>query len=456
MLSTRGQQHLLAFWSELDESQRQQLVEQIETIEFDLVARLVSTRDDESDWTSIAEQSRPPAAIELDSGKNTFTESNARAAGEAAIRQGRIGVIVVAGGQGSRLGFPHPKGMYPLGPVSKRTLFEIHADRQRALAANYGVEIPLYLMTSPATHDETVAYFADHQWLGLNPDLVRIFCQGTMPAVGAVSGRLLMESKQSVFLSPDGHGGMLAALEREGCLTEMQQRGVDQLFYFQVDNPLVAIADPAFVGYHLLAQSEMTTQVIRKQDPAEKVGVVVAVEDHLQIIEYSDLPDEAARRRNPDGSLRLWAGSIAVHMFDRSFLQRVAASQESLPFHRALKRVEHIDAAGQVVVPHQPNAIKFERFIFDLLPLAKNALVVEIAEADGFAPLKNAEGAPKDTAATARAAMIEQHLRWLAAANVVVDEGVQVEINPNFAGSPAELRAKLPAGQHFTQDTYLN
>ena len=190
--------------------------------------------------------------------------------------------------------------------------------------------------------------------------------------------------------------------------------------YGQIDNPLVQICQPELIGYHLLAESEMTSQVVEKQDPLDKVGNVVLVDGKMQIIEYSDLPDDVANLRNPDGSLQVWAGSIAVHVFDLQFLQRMATQSDTLPFHVASKKVAHIDSSGNMCCPEEANAIKFERFIFDLLPEAENALVVEVNRAEAFAPLKNASGTSRDSPETTRAAMFARHRAWLCACGAVV------------------------------------
>ena len=214
-------------------------------------------------------------------------------------------------------------------------------------------------------------------------------------------------------------------------------------------------AIPEFLGYHILARSEMTSQVVRKSDPLERVGNVVSVDGHLQVIEYSDLPEAVARLTNPDGSLRFWAGSIAVHIFDREFLERMQSSGGALPFHVAKKKVAHIDAAGQRIEPRSPNAIKFERFIFDLLPSAARAIVVEIDAANGFAPVKNAPGEKQDTPEAVQAAMIALHTEWLRQAGATVAPGTPVEISPLFALDAAELSGKIAPGLHVTQPTYF-
>ncbi len=452
-LSKFGQLHLLDFWEELSADERRGLAGQIDELDFALIRRLLDGESLSEDWGSVASRSMSPRAIRQSGDDNPYSPVTAHRSGHEAYSAGKMGIVLVAGGQGTRLGFPHPKGMFPIGPVSNRTLFEIHADRILAANRKYGVEIPLYLMTSPATHDETVAFLDTHEQLGLPH--IRVFCQGTMPAVDAETGRVLLAEKGRLFESPDGHGGTLAALDRNGCLKDMQARGVERLIYFQIDNPMVNIDDPEFVGYHILSGSEMTSRVVAKQDPKEKVGVVVSVDGVLQIIEYSDLPDEHAERRNADGSLAIWAGSIAVHIFDVEFLERAKTSAKALPFHRANKKVPFVDSDGFVVQPAEPNAIKFERFIFDLLPSAKNGLVVEVDEATAFAPLKNAKGSPKDTEQTVRAAMVAQHRKWLEAAGGQVADGVQVEINPRFAGDADELAEKIERGLLVSADRYF-
>ncbi len=310
-------------------------------------------------------------------------------------------------------------------------------------------------MTSPATHDETVEFFAKNDRFGLPAKDLRIFCQGTMPAVDAATGRVLLAEPGRIAVSPDGHGGTLAALVGSGALNDIEQRGIGHLFYFQVDNPLVDVCGPEFLGYHLLAESELSSQVVAKQDPMDRVGNMVEIDGRLQVIEYSDLPDEPARRRNPDGSLAIWAGSIAVHVLDAGFLRRMDGQADALPFHIANKKVACIDPSGEVFKPQEPNAVKFERFIFDLIPSAANAIVVEIDPAKGFAPLKNASGAASDTAETTRAAIVALHAGWLREAGIEVADNVDVELSPLFALDAEEIHTKLDFGTKISAAQYF-
>ena len=218
------------------------------------------------------------------------------ASGRRRARAGRVGVIIVAGGEGSRLGFPHPKGMFPIGPISGHSLFQILLEKVQAVARRFSTRLPVYLMTSPSTHDETSDYLNQHDWFGLDAADRFVFRQGTMPAVDAATGKILLSAPDEIALSPDGHGGMLAALANSGGLDDLARRGIERLFYCQVDNPLVALCDPEFLGDHILTGSRISTQVVAKRDATERVGVVVSLDGRTRIIEYSDLPADVAGR----------------------------------------------------------------------------------------------------------------------------------------------------------------
>ncbi|HEX3998686.1 MAG TPA: UTP--glucose-1-phosphate uridylyltransferase [Pirellulales bacterium] len=456
------QHHLLTFWNELSPDERKMLAEQIRGIDFAELSRLFAGQEAATDWAALARRAEPPPAFRLpEHGEQSeFSPDEARMRGEAAFAAGEVGAILVAGGQGTRLGWSHPKGTYPIGPVSKAPLFQILFERLAAHGRRYGTRLPLYLMTSLATHQETVAYLDEHQRFGVVADDLRIFCQGQMPAVEASTGRVLLESAGRIALSPDGHGGMLAALATSGGLQDMQCRGLRHLFYFQVDNPLVPIGDPEFLGYHLLSGSEMSTLVVAKQRPKEKLGVLAAIDGQVRIIEYSDMPDDVAHERDASGGLRFWAGNTGVHFFEREFLERVQHSAAGLPMHLARKKVSCVavdrdTSPGTRVEPDAPNAIKFERFVFDLLPEARHAIVVESDAARTFAPVKNGPGEPTDSPEAAQAAMIRLHTEWLRAAGAEVAPDVPVEISPLFALDAAELADKIRPGLRLTEPKYF-
>lgn len=455
-LSQYGQQHVLQYWSQLDTDQKSKLTTQLSGVDLAELARLVRGQDDATDFAALASRASSPPAVRADGSGADWSPIQARERGEEALRNGELGAVIVAGGQGTRLGFDQPKGMFPIGPVSGRTLFQFFVDRLLAVNEKYGCRIPLYIMTSDATDQETREYFAANDNLGIPAGDLCIFKQGVMPAVDAATGKLLMQGKSSLALSPDGHGGTVSALDRCGCLADAAKRGIQHLAYIQVDNPLAHLCEPELIGHHLMAASEMTTQVVRKRYPMEKVGNVVFVDGQVQIIEYSDLPESVAEAVDEEGALKLWAGNIAVHLFKLKFLQRVAGEADSLRFHRALKKVPYCNQQGQLISPAQPNATKFERFIFDLLPIARNAFVVESNASDAFAPVKNAEGAETDTPNTAKTAIIDLHRQWLEEAGVCVDDGVQVEINPRLALTVDDLQEKIDANLRIDTDRYFD
>jgi UDP-N-acetylglucosamine/UDP-N-acetylgalactosamine diphosphorylase len=342
--------------------------------------------------------------------------------------------------------------MFPVGPVSGATLFQLHAEKVLALGRRYGKPVPFLVMTSPATDADTKDFFRGHRYFGLRPSDVIFFQQGTMPAVDAATGRLLLEEPGRLFLSPNGHGGTLTALAECGVLAELKTRGVKHVYYFQVDNPLLRVCDPGFVGRHVGADSEASSKVVFKEKPEEKVGVFAVVGGRCGLIEYSDLPKELAAAREPDGTLRFRAGSPAIHLFSLAFLERVT-STGGLPYHVARKAVPHWDpATAAAVTPAGPNALKFERFVFDALPLADRWLAVEARRAEEFAPLKNATGA--DSAETVRAALVAEHSRWLEAAGVRTG-GHPVEVSPLFALDADALKRQIPAGFQVTGPTHL-
>ena len=454
-LSPYGQSHLLQFWDDLSESEQASLGQQINDIDFELVQSLFKDKQSSGNqWAELAAKAEVPPAITLKDFANPESYDEARALGKTALESGKLGMILVAGGQGSRLGFNHPKGMFPIGPVSDCSLYQIHFEKVLARSKQFGATIPIYVMTSPPTHEETTKFLTENNFFGIPESDVKIFCQGVMPAVDEF-GKLLLESKSKIFASPDGHGGTLGAFVKSGCLEDAKSRGVEHIFYGQVDNPLIQICDPALIGYHLKSGSEMTSQVVRKNEPTQKVGNVVLVDGAVQIIEYSDLPEKYASQTNEDGSLKLWAGSIAVHIFATEFFERSSQSADALPFHQARKKVPFINELGARLKPSQPNAIKFERFIFDLLPSAKNAIVCEVDPADGFCAVKNAPPAPSETPQHVKDAISALHTRWLKAAGATIKEGTPVEINPLYAPDATALAAKIEAGTNFDQPTYL-
>ena len=430
-----NQEHVLLGWEALDAAARAELVRQLAALDF---AELETLR---------AQATKPPEAVPEGIGPVPITPAaytpEEVARGEDALRHGQVAALLVAGGQGTRLGVLQPKGTFPAGPVSEASLYQIHAEKVLALSRRYKRPIPFLVMTSPATDEQTRAFFAEHRNFGLAPGQVTFFQQGTMPAVCAKTGRLLLEGPGRLFLSPNGHGGTLTALADSGVLNDLAGHGVRRVFYFQVDNPLVKVCDPGFVGRHLATGSEASSKVVAKTDPGEKVGVLVSHNGRCSIIEYTLLPKHLAERREATGELSFRAGSPAIHLFSVPFLERVTRTAAgALPYRTALKAVTHFDPHRGDVVPagKEPNAVKFERFIFDALPHAERWLAVETPRAEEFAPIKNATG--PDSPETSRAAQVALHAEWLRRAGI--DPGEHpVEVSPLFALDADELAEKV-------------
>lgn len=451
-LAAAGQGHLAEALDNVSGEQRERLRREIEQLDLDLVGGLARdlVAGDEPHELGRIEPLAPEDVVLLPrDDADARRDRAAREAGEEALAAGRVAAVLLAGGQGTRLGFDGPKGAFPFAPITGRTLFEHHSAKIAAVRARYGAEVPWYVLTSPQNDAVTRAFFADHDHFGLDPASVRFVVQGTLPAVDRADGSMLLEAPDRLALSPDGHGGLLSALRVSGALDEMAGEGVTTIFTFQVDNPMLSVCDPGFVGHHAAAGADMASMVVRKLGPEEKMGVIVRLDGRTGVVEYSDLPDELAQQRDDEGELLYWAGSIAVHCIEVAFARELTEGGLRLPYHRAVKRVPHVDAGGRPVDPDEPNAVKFETFLFDALPDARRAVTVEARREEGFSPIKNAEGA--DSPETARRDLNRLCARWLEAAGASVSLGrdgepPDIEIDPRYALDAEELARRLPAG----------
>ena len=447
-LQVISQEQLICFLEDLSPDQRTPFLYQIEGLNFQKIPQWVDTYVKNDDSAKIPERFDPAPSYHAHPKTAEEGEKYAAATklGEDLICQGKVAGFVVAGGQGTRLGFDGPKGNYPISPVENKTLFQIFTENLLATGKKYNTVIPFYIMTSPLNHDATVEIFESVDFYGLGAENVFIFQQGTLPNFN-FAGKILLAEKDKIASSPDGHGGSLKALYSSGAVADMQKRGVETLSYWQVDNPLVRIIDPLFIGLHTLDQAEMSSKALLKTGPMEKVGNFCLVDNKVAVIEYSDLPEEAAHRKNPDGSLAFELGSIGIHMINVSFIEKLNKDGDfALPFHRAVKKIPYIDENGNRVEPESPNGIKLETFVFDAIPLAKQSVVLQTLREEEFAPVKNAAGV--DSAEVTRQMMVNRAAAWLEAAGVKVSrkpDGTPdcvLEISPAFALTPQDLKAK--------------
>ncbi|MDP7070800.1 MAG: UDPGP type 1 family protein [Phycisphaerales bacterium] len=379
-----------------------------------------------------------------------------REQGETLLKEGRVAAFTVAGGQGTRLGWQGPKGTFPASPVTGKPLFRLFAEQILAAQQRWGHTIRWYIMTSEANDTQTRSFFLDNRCFGLDRRQIMMFPQGMMPAFDSASGRVLLEGPGRLAMSPDGHGGSYRALLRSGALDQMEGRGVEAISYFQVDNPLVPVLDPVFLGLHIdpdLSSGEFTSKMVPKCGPDEKVGVFALRGGVPGVVEYSDLSREQAGAVDASGRLCFAAGNVAMHIISTDFARRVAIEGEDpLPWHRADKKVTwHDPASGETHVPAEPNAVKLERFVFDAMGIAAKPAILEVCRETEFAPIKNASGV--DSAGSSIQLQSDLYGGWLEQAGVSVprrDDGhvdAAIEISPLTAMSAEMLSARgLPAG----------
>ena len=471
-LDAAGQSHVLMFWEGLSEERRASLLAQVASLNLAELPGLVENYVKRRPEAALPDRVDPAPYYPSNPGekrsRGPWDARSARHRGEALLREGKVACFTVAGGQGSRLGYEGPKGCYPAGAVTGKSLFQFFAEGILAARDQYGTAPAWYVMTSPQNHEATLAFFEQHRNFGLPKGGVMFFPQGVMASLEMGSGRVLMAQRHEIATNPDGHGGSIRALVRSGAIADMRTRGIEHISYFQVDNPIVRVLDPLFLGLHASASdssAEMSSKMIPKAYAEEKLGLFCSVGGRTVVIEYSDLPIETQRETLPDGTLRFRAGSIAVHAMGVDFVERLERDPDTqLPFHRADKKVPCIDLdTGEPMSPAAPNGVKLERFVFDALAMCRHSIVLETSRLEEFAPIKNAEGV--DSPASSAAIQTERAAGWLEAAGVEIPrkdeagpDGVTrrvpdcvIELSPRTATSPEDvlrigMRPKIERG----------
>lgn len=435
-LAAARQEHVLSFYDRLAPAERESLLKQVEEIDWPEVARLIESHVKNKPRFKLPEKIAPaPWYPNVPPPELREKYRQARRLGEDLVRQGKVAAFTVAGGQGTRLGWNGPKGSFPATPIRGLSLFGSMAEYIRKTQEKYGAPVPWYIMTSPINDADTRAFFAGENYFDLDPNQVMMFPQAMMPAIDSTPanlGKVLLESPGSLALSPNGHGGSLKALHTSGAIAQMKKRGIEQISYTQVDNPIVKVVDPLFLGLHALDGCEMSSKMLPKREPLEKLGNFCLVDGRMTVIEYSDLPDDLAHERLPGGQLRFLAGSIAIHAIRVDFVESLNRSGEfALPFHRADKKVPFIDlATGRGVEPAKTNAVKLETFVFDALPMTSRSIIYETDRVEEFAPIKNADApGALDTPQTSREIQTERAARWLekSGAKVAREAGGKVQ-----------------------------
>jgi UDP-N-acetylglucosamine/UDP-N-acetylgalactosamine diphosphorylase len=424
-----NQEHVFRYWDKLTDIEKVELLEELSKIDLQMIKDIFSQKT-----YSIDEEFSPAPYIPLpknENDKKLFKE--AEDLGIKHIREGKLAAFLVAGGQGSRLGFNGPKGKFPIGPVSGKTLFHFHAEKIRAAEKKYNVSIPYLVMTSKDNHEETEIFFKEQKYFGLNSENVSLFKQNMIPSLD-LNGKLILSGFNSIFMNPDGHGGSLTALKTSGVLDKLKELKIETLSYFQVDNPLVKIIDPVFCGFHIMNNAEISSKTLQKLNHAEKTGVFVKFSgNRLGIVEYSDMPKDKI------GDISYSAANPAIHLFDIRFISRLTDSgRVNLPFHTAKKKI-----AGLVDgLQKELDGYKFEQFVFDALPLTDKNVILEVLREEEFAPVKNASG--QDSPDSARELMTALNRKWLGSKGIAIPDKVkEIEISPLKAISQDDLSENI-------------
>jgi UDP-N-acetylglucosamine/UDP-N-acetylgalactosamine diphosphorylase len=485
-----GQGHLFKFWPKLSEVDQQSLAAQLELLDIERVNRIYKKAvGSELELLDNRDPIEPLPRDASDSViNNPEKESEWRHVGLEAIARGQIGVLLMAGGQGTRLGSSAPKGCYDIGLNSHKSLFQYQAERIARLQivaqeecgqGNDPIVIPWYVMTSGPTRRETEAFFIKHSYFGLDQKNVIFFEQGTRALVCThklnpisligtlpcltMEGRVLLDSPSHVAVAPDGNGGLYAATraplsssdKSHTVLSDLATRKVLYVHAYCVDNCLVRVADPVFLGYCISKQADCAAKVVPKSSPTESVGVVAVRGNKYSVVEYSEISKEQAEKRDPETSeLAFRAGNIANHFYTTGYLNEVESFEEELAFHIARKKIPCTDLeTGEAIKPSKPNGMKLEMFVFDVFPYTKRFAVLEVARNNEFSPLKNAPGSDSDNPETSRRDLLAQHRRFLEGAGATLNEGVEIEVSPLISYAGEGLQSVK--GKVFTRSGFV-
>jgi len=420
-----GQTHLLRYLDALSETEARTLISQISKIDFDLVKKAHAFAIKPPSLQDV--QPLPDSCVITDYRKY---ELEWKTEGLSQVAAGRVAAIILAGGQGTRLGYNGPKGAYNAGFPSKKSIFQFQIERLikvRALAnealATTSATLPLYVMTSDANDSETRDFFEKNSFFGMDPADVFFFEQGMIPAVTEAEGKVILESKSCVAMSPDGNGGLFAALERSGAIADMERRGVLYTHVFAVDNPLSCPGDPMFVGCCVAKSVEAGNLCVAKARWDERVGVAALRDGKFHVVEYSELTEEMAKKSSGK-NLAFGAANICNHFFTTSFLRDKVIPGMKASHHAARKAIPCVDDPA----PKASNGIKLELFIFDAFPLADSYLAMQVDRESYFAPIKNASGV--DSPETARQMVTDLHGGWLLRAGAQLEGTGHCEVSP--------------------------
>ena len=380
ILQAHGQQHLLPILEKLNENERANLIAQISSVDWNVVELWKNPED-----LSGKGRVQPIAGLSL---KDVETQREKyRKIGVQAIKNGKVGAVLLAGGQGTRLGSDAPKGAYDIGLTKPLYIFEQLVRNLLDVCAQCDAYVPLFVMTSSKNDADTKLFFKQHSYFGYPASYVRFFVQEMAPSVD-FDGKLLLEDKAQLALSPNGNGGWYSSIARAGVLDDFPE--IEWLNVFAVDNVLQRIADPVFVGATIDSKLNCGAKVVRKNDPYERVGVLCLEDGLPSVIEYYELTDEMANQMGEDGNLAYSFGVILNYLFNLSKLRETVGKR--IPVHVVKKKIPHLDETGNLVKPEKENGYKFETLILDMVRLMESCLPFEVVREHEFAPIKNKTG----------------------------------------------------------------
>ena len=368
--------------SKLDPEKQEILRKQADAVDHTLFNAL-----EHKDGESAKGEISPIGAVEVS--EIAEREAEFRAVGLEAIRNCKVGAVLLAGGQGTRLGADGPKGSYNVGVTRDLYIFECLINNLLDVTNEAGAYVPLYIMTSTVNNDQTVSFFKEHNYFGYPEDYVKFFIQEMVPAVD-YEGRILMQNESELVLSPNGNGGWYSSMAKTGVLDDVHARGVVWLNVFAVDNVLQRMADPVFVGATIASGCDSGAKVVRKAAPGEKVGVLCREDGKPSIIEYYEMTDEMANLRREDGELTYGFGVILNYIFSEKKLEEIMNNY--MPIHVVEKKIPYMDENGVSHAPTQPNGYKFETLVLDMVHMMDDCLAFEVVREKEFAPIKNLHG----------------------------------------------------------------
>lgn len=395
-LKAKGQEHLLSCFETLNETEQANLLSQIEELDLGFLD-LIGEAPDALKGDPVYAPLPAFTAEEIDDKRAEYEE-----AGLKAIREGKTAAVLLAGGQGTRLGFDHPKGMYNVGITRALYIFECLMNNLMRVTKRAGVSVPFYVMTSEINHDETVAFFEAHDYFGYDRSYVRFFKQDMAPCAG-YDGKVLMENPGRIATSPNGNGGWFHSLKKAGLVEDLKARGCEYIDVFAVDNVLQRILDPAFVGVTLLKKADVGAMVVSKADPRERVGVICTKNDHPSIVEYYEITDDMANLKDENGRLLYNYGVILNYLLSLDKLEAIAGKR--MPVHVVEKKIPNWSKENGFVKPDSPNGYKFELLILDMIELMDSCVPFEVRREEAFAPIKNPTGV--DSVESARALLLK-------------------------------------------------